>query len=366
MDRLKVGIIGCGNISKIYAEAGTKFEALEIVACADLEVERARKLAEEHGIALATTPEKLLSEREIDIVVNLTIPAAHASVALQAVRAGKHVYNEKPVAVKRREAREFIGLAREKALRVGCAPDTFLGAGLQTCRKLIDEGAIGTPLAACANMLSRGVETWHPNPEFFYKKGAGPLFDMGPYYLTALTTLLGPVSRVAGSARIGIPVRQITSQPLAGKMITVETPTHVAGLLEFECGVVTTLTMSFEVAAHNCPRLEIYGEEGTLSLPDPNTFGGPVSIRKKDASEWEEIPVAFPYADNSRGLGVADMAEAITSDREHRASDRIAYHVLDVMHTILDASEAGRTLEVASTMARPAPFPQDMPVGRAV
>jgi len=360
----KVGIIGCGNISGIYAEAGRKFDDLDIVACADLDFERARALAEKYGIPRALRVDQLLADGEVSVIINLTLPAVHAEVGLEVIKNGKHVYNEKPLAAKRREARELIGLARQKKLRVGCAPDTFLGAGLQTCRKLIDEGVIGEPVGGAGFMLQGGPERWHPNPEFFYKKGAGPLFDMGPYYLTAFTSLLGPVRRVTGSARITETERTIYSEPLAGSKITVETPTHIAAVLDFEAGPVVTLSTSFDVHAHRMPPMEIYGTEGTLILPDPNGFGGPVQLRLRGESEWREIPLAFGYAENSRGIGVADLVSAIESGREHRANARMAYHVLDILHSILDASEDGRHIELASSMVRPAPLPEGLAPGR--
>lgn len=364
MKKTNIGIIGCGNISKIYAQAGQKFDAIHIAACADLDDSRARAVAAEHGIPKALSVAGLLDDPEVELVINLTIPAVHGEVALEVLRKGKHVYNEKPLAARRREAKEMIGLAREKGLRIGCAPDTFLGGGLQTCRALIDAGAIGTPLSASAHMLSAGTETWHPNPEFFYKKGAGPLFDMGPYYLTALTTLLGPVRRVTSMARIGIPERTITSQPLAGSKITVETPTHIAGTLNFEAGPVATLITSFECHGHHMPRIEIYGDEGSLSVPDPNTFGGPVSLLRRGSKEWEDIPLERPYTENSRGLGVADLAEALATGRDHRANERVAYHVLDLMHSLLDSSDAGRHIEIRSTMTRPEPLPEGLRQGK--
>lgn len=364
MNKLPVGIIGCGNISKIYAEAGKKFEDLEIVACADLDKDRAATLAEAHGIPRALSVDELLADAGVALVINLTIPAAHAEVAKRALKKGKHVYNEKPLALRRREAREMLGLAREKKLRIGCAPDTFLGGGLQTCRRLIDAGAIGEPVGGAGFMLSRGPESWHPSPEFFYQKGAGPLFDMGPYYLTAFTSLLGPVQRVTGSARVSFNKREITSQPLAGTQLDVQTPTHVAAVMDFVSGPVVTLATSFDVSAHRMPNIEIYGSEGTLAVPDPNTFGGPVLLRQRGESEWREVPLEFGYTENSRGLGVADMAAAIVSGREHRAGARMACHVLDVMHSILDASEIGRHVEMNSTMARPAPLPVGLTPGR--
>lgn len=357
MKTAKVGIIGCGNISKTYAEAGKKFPNLEIRACADLDYARAHALAEEKGIPRALRVDQLLADEEIEVVINLTIPAVHAEVGLEVLRSGKHLYNEKPLAQKRRPAREMIGLARQKGLRIGCAPDTFLGAGLQTCRQLIDDGAIGEPVAGSAFMMQRGPERWHPNPDFFYKKGAGPLFDMGPYYLTALASLLGPVRRVTGSARISFPTRKIMSQPLAGTDIEVETPTHISAVLDFESGPVVSLSTSFDVGAHQMPFIEIYGSDGTLSLPDPNTFGGPVRLRRLDEEEWREIPLAPGYADNSRGLGVADMVAAEEQDRGHRANSQMAYHVLDIMHSILDSSETERHVELTSSMTRPPAFP---------
>ncbi|MFZ4598611.1 MAG: Gfo/Idh/MocA family protein [Terrimicrobiaceae bacterium] len=357
-NRFKVGIIGCGNISAIYAEAGHKFSNIEVVSCADLDLERARQVAEKHGIPRAVRVDQLLADAEIELVINLTIPAVHGEVAIEVIKSGKHVYSEKPLALRRREARELIGLAREKGLRIGCAPDTFLGAGLQTCRQLIDQGAIGEPLGGSGFMLSSGPESWHPNPDFFYKKGAGPLFDMGPYYLTALTTLLGPVRRVTGSARASFPERTIGSGPLVGKTIPVETPTHISAVLDFESGPVVSLTTSFDVQAHRTSPIEIYGSEGTLVVPDPNTFGGPVLVRRKGEDDWREIPLTFAYPDNSRGLGVADLLAAIPENREHRANAKVAYHVLDVMHSILDSSETERHVELASTMTRPAPLPE--------
>ncbi len=364
MSKFPVGIIGCGNISKIYAEAGKKFADLDIVACADLEVSRAEALASEHGIPKVLTVEELLSSSDVKLVINLTVPAAHGEIATRAIKKGKHVYNEKPLTLRRREAREMIGLAREKKVRIGCAPDTFLGGGLQTCRKLIDSGAIGVPVGGTGFMLSRGPESWHPNPEFFYKKGAGPLFDMGPYYLTAFTTLLGPVGRVSGAARMSFKERQITSQPLAGSNITVEVPTFVTGVLEFDSGPVVTLTTSFDVVGSQFRNIEIYGSEGTLVVPDPNTFNGPILLRKRDETEWREMPSEFGYTENSRGLGVADMVNAIVNGREHRANERVAFHVLDLMHSIVDSAEAGRRVELASSMSRPEPLPPGLAPGR--
>jgi len=252
-------------------------------------------------------------------------------------------------------------LAREKGLRVGSAPDTFLGGGLQTCRKLIDDGAIGEPVAAVAFMTGHGPEGWHPDPEFFYKPGAGPMFDMGPYYLTALVSLLGPITRVTGSTRISFPERTIGSGPKHGQKIVVETPTHVAGVLDFAGGAVATIITSFDVWAANLPRIEIYGSEGSLSVPDPNTFGGPVRIRLARDKEWRDVPLTHVYTENCRGLGVAEMAQAIRTGRPHRASGELAFHVLDAMAAFEEASTSGRHVVITSGPPRVEALPAGWP-----
>ena len=362
MDRTKIGIIGCGNISKIYCEAPQKFSNIEVHACADLDLERARAKAAEHGITKALSVDDLLADPEVEIVVNLTIPAVHAAVSRQILEAGKHVYSEKPLATNRDDAAALLTLAREKNLRVGCAPDTFLGAGLQTCRQLIDAGDIGEPVAATGVLQSRGPEGWHPDPEFFYQPGAGPMFDMGPYYLTALTSLLGPVRRVTGSARTSFPERTIGSKAKFGQKIKVNTPTHIAGVLDFAAGAVGTLVTSFDVHG-GVPFIEIYGSEASLAVPDPNTFGGVVGLRRPSDKSFEEQPLAFPYDYNVRGIGVADMAAAIRGDRPHRASGEMAFHVLDLMIAFHEASETSQHIELGSTMERPAAFPAGLQEG---
>jgi predicted dehydrogenase len=352
-----VGIVGSGFISGIYLENCTAFEILDVVACADLDLERARAKAAQYGVPKACSVEELLADPAVDIVANLTIPRAHAEVALAAIRAGKSVYNEKPLTITRAEGRQILEEAEAAGVLVGCAPDTFLGAGLQTCRKLIDDGAIGEPVAATAFMLGHGHESWHPDPDFYYQPGGGPMFDMGPYYLTALVSLLGPVRRVTGSTRITFPERTITSQPRHGDTITVRTPTHVAGVLDFAGGAIGTIVTSFDVWAAEVPRVEIYGSQGTLSLPDPNTFGGPARLRRAGEREWTEVELTHGYARNSRGIGIADMAYALRSGRAQRASGALAYHVLDIMHAIHDASREGRHIDLESTCERPAPLP---------
>lgn len=353
-----IGIIGCGAISGIYLENLTRrFRNARVVACADLVAERATAAAAKYGVAKACAVEELLRDPAVQIVLNLTIPKAHASVSLAALAAGKHVYLEKPLAVTRADGARVLNAARKAGLRLGGAPDTFLGAGIQTCRKLIDDGAIGRPIGATAFMTCHGHESWHPDPEFYYQPGGGPMLDMGPYYLTALVTLLGPVARVAGSARTTFPERTITSDPKRIRTVAVEVPTHVAGILDFASGAVGMILTTFDVWGARLPRIEIYGTEGSLSVPDPNGFGGTVEVLRQKEKEWRPVPLAFAYAENARGIGVADMADAIEKGRPHRASGELMYHVLDVMEGIHDASSAGRSYAVKSACERPAPLP---------
>lgn len=354
--KTNIGVIGCGQISSIYLQAPDTFDILNIVACSDIDMKRAQAQAERFNVPRVYSAEELLADPDIDIVLNLTIPRVHAEIGLAAIEAGKAAYSEKPLAIHREQGKALLDAARAKNLRVGCAPDTFLGGGIQTCIKLINDGAIGTPVAATAFMMGHGPESWHADPEFFYQPGAGPLFDMGPYYLTALIAMLGPIQRVTGSARITFPERLITSQPKYGTKIQVNTPTHIAGVLDFANGAVATLTTSFDVWSHHMPRIEIYGTEGSLSVPDPNTFGGPVSLRRAQDSEWQEVPLTHDYTKNSRGIGLADMAHALRSGRTHRASGDLAYHVLDTMQALLESSEAGHHIILTSTCERPAPL----------
>jgi predicted dehydrogenase len=353
----KVGIIGAGNISGIYLENGKVFDMIDIVAIADIDMDRARAQATKYGVARACSVDELLADPDVEIVINLTIPAAHAEVAMQVVHAGKSVYNEKPLAAERADGKQLLELAKAKGVRVGCAPDTFLGGGIQTCRKLIDDGWIGQPVAAVAFMPSHGPESWHPNPGFFYQRGGGPMFDMGPYYLTTFVNLLGPVKRVTGSAQISFAERTVTNQWNYGEKLPVEIPTHIAGVLDFHSGAVGTIITSFDIWAANLPRIEIYGSLGSLSVPDPNTFDGPVLIKRAGAKDWSEVPVSHGFTKNSRGLGVADMASALRSGRQHRANGELAYHVLDLMHAFHDASREGKHILLESSCERPAALP---------
>ncbi len=358
---VKAGVIGCGNISSAYMKTAGAFSFFEVAACADIDHSRASRRAAEFGIPRACSVDELLEMPEISIVLNLTPPAAHVPVAIEALKKGKCVYNEKPLALDLNQGREILRTSSERKLLAGCAPDTFMGGGLQTCRKLVDEGAIGKPVGACAFMMSRGVESWHPNPEFYYKPGGGPLFDMGPYYLTALINLLGPVKRVAGMSRRTFEERVITNPQEYGRRIAVETPTHINGLLEFENGALVMLCMSFDVPGHSLPPIEIYGEEASMSVPDPNGFRGPVRLFEPKEKKWREVPLTHGRTGNWRCIGAADMARALVSGRPHRASAEMACHVLEVMHSVLEAPAEGRYIDMESSCRRPAPLPAGLP-----
>ncbi len=362
--KLQVGLIGCGTISAIYLKNRHWFETFDLVACADLDQERAEARAKEFKVPRACTVAELLADPTISVVLNLTVPQAHSTVALAAVRAGKSVYNEKPLTLSREEGQLLLDEARANQVRVGCAPDTFLGAGAQTCRQLLDEGVIGTPVAATAFLLSHGPEAWHPNPDFYYQVGGGPLFDMGPYYLTALVNFLGPVRTVSAMAQASFPTRLIGSEPFRGTTIQVNTPTHVTTNLGFAQGAIGTMITSFDVWGHSLPRIEIYGSEGSLSVPDPNTFGGPVRLRMAGEKEWTEVPITRPYNENSRILGLADMVQGVLDNRQHRANGDLAYHVLDIMHASLESAEQGQQITLESRCERPAALPADLPTGR--
>ncbi|SFE62285.1 Predicted dehydrogenase [Actinacidiphila alni] len=349
-----VAVVGAGVISTQYLDHLTVFPDLKVLAVADLDTERARAAAGAYGVPVAGDLASVLAIPEVEIVVNLTIPAAHAEVATAALRAGKHVYGEKPLALAPSDGAKILAEAQSRDLRVGSAPDTFLGAGLQSAARALAAGAIGEPVSATAVTQGPGPEKWHPNPEFLYQYGAGPLFDIGPYYLTALVALFGPVARVAASARQAHGHRVIGSGPKEGTSFAVEVPTHVHALLDFAGGPSASATFSFDSSV---PRrmIEVTGTEGTLSLPDPNTFEGPLQVRGFDDEDWRDLPVTGTVA--GRGLGVLDMARAIRGGAEHRASGELAQHVLDLMATITDAAEhrTVRTLETSAPAVAPLP-----------
>ncbi|MBN8590697.1 MAG: Gfo/Idh/MocA family oxidoreductase [Anaerolineae bacterium] len=353
---LNVGIIGTGGILWAYADGCRQFDILNVAACADVDRQRAEVKATEFKIPRVLTVDELLTDPSIDLVINLTPPKAHAQVALAAIAAGKHVYNEKPLGITRAEGQAILKAADAASIRVGAAPDTFLGGGLQTARKLIDDGWIGQPVVATAFVAGRGPEGWHPNPDFFYQKGGGPLFDMGPYYITALLHLLGPVRRVTASAQKSFAERIAASEGNRGRRIPVEVPTHVAGVLDFTNGVVATLIASFDVWSNNLPRIEIYGSEGSISVPDPNGFGGEVKVRRAGQDQWLSVPLTHDPT-VQRGIGPADMAYAIQSGRPHRASGELAYHALDIMEAMEEASLNNQHIFLQSTAQQPAPLP---------
>jgi predicted dehydrogenase len=348
-DALRVGMVGIGTISQQYVTTLAGHPTMSLVATADLDPTR--------GVAgvPSRTPAELYASADVDVVLNLTIPAAHATVSLAAIAAGKHVYSEKPLALSTVEAQEILAAAGRAGVRVGCAPDTVLGPGTQTARRCVDDGAIGTPVAATAFMVTPGHELWHPAPEFYYRQGGGPLYDMGPYYLTALITLLGPVARVTGLSAAPRDARTIMSGPRAGTTFPVEVPTHVSGTLQHESGAVTTLMMSFDIWAANLPRIEVYGTAGSLSVPDPNDFTGDVRLFHPDSRTWTDVPPVPANGHVGRGAGLADLGAALLTGEPHRANGELAFHVLDVMESLSRAAETGQAQEVSSTCARPAP-----------
>ncbi len=353
---LNIGIIGVGNISAQYFAEFPKLEGLHIVAVADVNEGRALEVAAEHGVE-ALSVDALLADPRIDAVLNLTIPAVHVDVAMRALKAGKHVYGEKPLALDPGEAAPMLELARERGLRVGSAPDTVLGTGVQTARAVLDSGSIGEPVAAAVHWSSPGHEQWHPAPQFFYQPGGGPLFDMAPYYLTALVTLLGPVIRVSGIATRSNRERTIATGEQAGSNVLVDVETHVSAILEHANGVTSTVTVSFEVWASRAPLFELYGTTGTIAVPDPNRFSDPVQVWTVDQPEWTEVPASAGYSDGGRGVGLADLAHAIETDRPHRASGELAFHVLEIMDAVLCAASEHRVVAITSTVARPEPVP---------
>lgn len=363
-EKLKIGLIGCGAISGAYLKFSKLFPLLDITACADLDPQKSAARAAEFQIPKSCSPGQLLTDPSIDIVLNLTIPAAHAAVSLQALSAGKHVFCEKPLATTLPEARKVLDTAQSKNLRVGCAPDTFLGSALQTARKLIDDGVIGRPLAFTAFMMGKGHEHWHPNPEFFYEPGAGPMFDMGPYYLTALVNLLGPIKRITGAASIAIPERTITSDPKKGRTFTVQTPDHICGTIEFDNGCIGTIITSFAIpipAYDEAHPITLYGTEGTLKIPDPNLFDGSVLLRRTTDPDFHPVLPAFPQG-FGRAVGLADLAHALRSNRPHRATGAQAFLVLEAMQAFLDSARTGRSVAPATPYQRPAPMPASLPL----
>ena len=348
-----VGIVGCGVISHTYAKGAAAFDTFEIVACADLDDGRRDAVAAEHALEPMTVAELLMSP-SIDIILNLTPPSAHADVTRAALEAGKHVYSEKPLAITSSDASDLVRLAESRGKRVGCAPDIFLGSAYQAGRKLLEEGAIGEPLAASAAMLSGGQEHWHPDPDTFFMNGAGPLLDMGPYYLTAIVALLGHVREAAGFASTLVSERRIEIGPRAGERFTAETPTHTAALLQLSGGRTAALVATFEAPGHYASTLLIHGAEGELAFPDPNQFGGTVRIRQR-RGDWEDVSYTSAGPRDVRGLGLHDLVDAIQVGRPHQASAELAAHVVDVATSILEACERGSVVAIEPVGAVAAP-----------
>jgi predicted dehydrogenase len=369
--RLGIGFIGTGNISSAYLKAilgkdgMPGFGVLDVKGLADMKAEAASARAAEFGLK-AMSVEALLADPEIDLVVNLTIPRAHVDVGLKCLAAGKHVYSEKPLGITYAEGRKLLDAANAAGLRIGSAPDTFLGGAHQQARAVVDSGVLGQLVGGTAFMQCPGHESWHPDPAFYYDLGGGPMLDMGPYYITDLVNLLGPVARVSAMSSRLRTERTITSEPKKGQVMPVHIDTHVTGSLGFANGAIVQIAMSFDVAAHKHVPLELYGTEQTLIVPDPNFFGGEVELRKRGRDEpWTPLKVEAPYADgNYRSLGVADMAAGILENRPHRANGDLALRVLEVMEAFEHAAREGRTIEIKTPVTRPAPLSESLKDGR--
>ena len=352
-----VGVIGAGTIAGTYLDNLNSFPDVVVHAVGDLRPEAARDRAGEYGVETAGTPDVVLEHPDVELVVNLTIPAAHVEVALAAVAAGKHVWSEKPFALDRDGGTKLLAAAQEAGVRLGCAPDTFLGNGLQTVRRIIDDGGIGEPLTALTLMQSPGPESWHPNPAFLFAEGAGPLFDIGPYYLTALVQTFGPVAAVAGLASTSRSTRTIGSGPLAGQEFDVTVPTHVSAMTRFENGRSAQSIFSFDSALPRHGFVEISGSEATLAVPDPNNFDGEIRRYRRGSDDWEVVATVESTA--GRGIGALDMARGIRTGTPHRATGDLAQHVLDVMVAVTESIDTRGFTDVASTVDVPDVLPAD-------
>ncbi len=359
-----VGIMGAGNISSAYLKLAPLFKGIEVRAVADIFPEVAKARAEEFNV-VAQTPDELLANSELDVIVNLTIPDAHYRVTKDIISAGKHAYSEKPLVLSLEEGEDLRAAAAERKVQVGCAPDTFLGGAHQQARALVDEGAIGRIVSGTCHVMSFGLEHWHPNPDFFFKPGAGPVLDIGPYYVANLINLIGPVRRVTAFASVPRDKREITSEPRRGQFITVETPTTIHAVLEFHNGALVTLGASWDVEAHDHRNMEIYGTDGTLFVPDPNFFGGELILARRNGvretvEPWKhplgvpnwERPSGPPFA-NYRTAGLADMMLAIEAGRKPRCSLETTLHGVDIMTSILKSAELGKAIELTTTCERP-------------
>ncbi|HYI59556.1 MAG TPA: Gfo/Idh/MocA family oxidoreductase [Microlunatus sp.] len=358
VDPLRVALVGCGNISTQYLASLQRLPNLRLVSVTDPVAAAADRVAAEHGVP-ARSLDDALADAGIDVILNLTPPQVHAPLTVRALESGKHVYLEKPFAVTAAEAETMVAAAAASGRRIGSAPDTVLGTGIQTARRLIDDGEIGQPIAATAFMMSPGHESWHPNPAFYYLRGGGPLLDMGVYYLTALVTLLGPIVAVSAmSSRLRTERLVPESGPRAGEVLPVEIDTYVAATLRHDSGAISTMIVSFDTIASRLPRIEVYGSEASLDVPDPNQFANPVGISRDRKEPFAYVSDLGGYPDAGRGYGLADMARAISEGVPHRQSAELGFHIHEVMERIAEASETGTTVQVVSRCERPAAVPQ--------
>ena len=374
MRDFNIGILGCGVISRTYAaDIGAFYRKLHITACADIQQESARKLAEEFGIPKACTPEELLNDKEIEIIINLTPPQFHVELNRKIIQAGKHLFSEKPFAQTVREAEELVSLAEKQGVKIGSAPDTFLASGLQSVRYYLDAGLIGKPFFVTANMTTFGTETWHPNPAPFYRKGSGPLYDMAPYYLSALVALLGPAESVGAFSTPPEKTRHVYTGPLAGSEIPAEVPTHYSAILRMRSGVIVSLNVSFDIYRSNLPMFEIYGDGGTLTYPDPNFGGGTPRVYRKEQytdtiyqhtpeaearrETFRDLPELFTRAkDYSRGIGVLDLAAAVERNGKNRASGEMILHITEITEGLIRSAESGTFQQMRTACERPEPL----------
>lgn len=390
MKKIRIGVIGIGDISNVYLNNLKKYDAVEVVACASRGLEKARRKAAEHGIPKAcASGDEVIADPEVDLILNLTTPQAHFAYNLAALQAGKHVYSEKPLAMTFAEGSQLVALAREKGLLIGCAPDTFLGGRLQTIRELIDNGTLGRITGGGAYFVGHGHEFHHPSPAFFYQPGAGPLYDMGPYYMTALLSLLGPVKQVCAMTTRADGTRNVPSGPSKGQVLPVDVDTHICATLEFACGAIVTLTCSFDVWDSELPRLELYGTRGTVLIDEkdpisgPNLFGGDTLLRTPEQYRWADparkpehvntpwtvVPNHHPFnsvshAENPRGIGLVDLVYAMQEGRAPRASGDMALHSLEVMECIMRSAQERVFCAPRTAFERPAPLPLDFPASK--
>ena len=365
-DKVRLGVIGCGMVCDSYLQTLQRFDHVAFAACADLEPERARRVAAAYGFSRACSVDELVRGDDTDLVLNLTVPAAHAEVNLAALDGGKHVYSEKPLGIALEEAQAVLRRAEDKRLRVGCAPDTFLAGGHQHCRQLVEQGAVGRLVAAFGAVAGHGPDAYHANPHFFYEKGAGPLLDQGVYVITSLLPLFGRVKAVSARAQIGITDRTVRTEPRFGENIDVQTPTHLVCALEFEAGGLANLMISWEIWASKLPVMEVYGTEGTIRLPHWNFYEADFDLYRHgpEGGAWQAITTERPYVGGAwRGLGVADMAAAILARRPHRASGERANHVLEIMESLVHSAATDAPVPITTPYTKPEPFADRLAAG---